>query len=238
MRQRLKGLFEASRQSLGSRRLTRLLCREGLPVGRYRVRRLMKTMGLNVKTKRRFRITTDSKHRLPISDNVLDRRFTPEAVNRAWASDITYVWTLEGWLYLAVVIDLHSRRVVGWSMAKCMDKALVIRALMMAIALRQPPPGLIHHSDRGSQYASQQYQQLLKTHEIVSSMSRKGNCWDNAPVERFFSSLKREWIGDQWYQTREQAIADIRDYLVGYYNSCRLHSTLGYMTPINFEKSA
>lgn len=238
LRQRLKELFFASRESAGSRTLARLLRAEGFRIGRYRVRRLMKSMGLVVKPKRRFRVTTDSNHGLPVAQNVLDRQFSPCAINRVWASDITYVWTVEGWLYLAVVIDLYSRRVVGWAMSNRADKALVIRALMMAIAMRQPPPGLIHHSDRGSQYASRMYQQLLNAHAMIPSMSRKGNCWDNAPVERFFGSLKREWIGDRLYQTRDQAIADIRDYIVGYYNSRRLHSTLGYVTPISFEKCA
>jgi len=147
-----------------------------------------------------------------------------------------YLWTQEGWVYLAVVIDLYSRRVVGWAMDRRMKKALVIRALLMAINLRQPPPGLLHHSDRGSQYASHAYQALLKQHGMVSSMSRKGNCWDNAPIERFFSSLKREWTGDRWYRSRQDAMADVREYVAVYYNSKRLHSTLGYMTPMNYEK--
>ncbi len=143
----------------------------------------------------------------------------------------------EGWVYLAVVIDLYSRRVVGWSIDRRMKKALVIRALMMAINLRQPPPGLIHHSERGSQYASHTYQTLLKQHGMICSMSRKGNCWDNAPVERFFSSLKREWTGDRLYPTRQAAIADVREYVAVYYNSMRLHSTLGYKTPMDYEKT-
>jgi putative transposase len=145
------------------------------------------------------------------------------------------LWTQEGWVYLAVVIDLYSRRVVGWAMDRRMKQALVIRALMMAINLRQPPRGLLHHSDRGSQYASHAYRQLLKQHGMVASMSRKGNCWDNAPVERFFGSLKREWTNCQLYRTRDQAITDDRDYIASYYNSKRLHSTLGCTTPIDYE---
>ena len=140
-------------------------------------------------------------------------------------------------MYLAVVIDLYSRRVVGWAIDRRMKKALVIRALMMAINLRQPPPGLIHHSDRGSQYASHAYQKLLRQHDMITSMSRKGNCWDNAPVERFFSSLKREWTGDRLYRTRQEAIADVREYVAVYYNSQRLHSTLDYKTPLDYEKN-
>ena len=169
---------------------------------------------------------------------MLDRQFNPDAPNKVWGTDITYVWTQQGWLYLAIVIDLYSRRVVGWCVDKRMTKSLVIRALMMAINLRNPPEGLIHHSDRGSQYASRDYQLLLKQTGMVSSMSRKGNCWDNSPVERFFSSLKREWIGDVLYATREHAIADIREYVMMYYNSKRLHSTLNYKTPMDFENES
>ena len=197
----------------------------------------MKKQGLVVKRKRKYKVTTDSNHSFAVADNVLNRAFSPAAPNRVWASDITYLWTQQGWLYLAVVIDLHSRRVVGWSMDRRMHKALVIRALLMAINLRKPPPGLIHHSDRGSQYASREYQKLLKRFGMICSMSRKGNCWDNAPVERFFSSLKREWTGDRLYRTRQEAIADVREYVAVYYNAHRLHSTLGYTTPIDYEKN-
>ena len=167
---------------------------------------------------------------------VLVNQFNSTGPNQVWGTDITYLWTQEGWIYLAVVIDLYSRRVVGWAMDKRMKKALVIRALMMAVNLRKPPRGLIHHSDRGSQYASDTYQRLLKQYGMIASMSRKGNCWDNAPIERFFSSLKREWTGDQLYKTRKEAIADVREYVAVYYNSKRLHSTLGYTTPMNYEK--
>jgi transposase InsO family protein len=236
LRRRMKALFADSRQSLGSRTMSKKLREEGFEVGRYRVQRLMKKLGLVVKSKRRYKATTDSKHQLPVAENVLNRAFSPEAPNQAWGTDITYLWTREGWIYLAVVIDLYSRRVLGWSMDRRMKKALVIRALMMAINLRKPPPGLIHHSDRGSQYASHAYQKLLRQHRMAASMSRKGNCWDNALVERFFSSLKREWTGDRLYRTRQEAIADVREYVVMYYNSKRLHSTLGYRTPMDYEK--
>ena len=167
----------------------------------------------------------------------IESRVSPSAPNQAWGSDITYLWTQQGWIYLAVIIDLYSRRVVGWSIDRRMKKALVIRALMMAVNLRKPPPGLIHHSDRGSQYASHDYQKLLKQHGMICSMSRKGNCWDNSPVERFFGSLKREWTGDRWYRTRQEAIADVREYVAVYYNSRRLHSTLGYSNTMDYEKT-
>lgn len=238
LRSEMKRLFKASRSSLGSRMMCKNLQEIGFCIGREKTRRLMKHMNLIVKQKRKYKVTTDSSHRLPVADNILNRDFNPEQPNQAWGTDITYVWTAEGWLYLAIVIDLYSRRVVGWCIDKRMKKSLVTRALMMAINLRKPKPGLIHHSDRGSQYASHQYQQLLKQHGIIASMSRKGNCWDNAPVERFFSSLKREWIGDQLYMNRENAINDIREYVAVYYNAKRLHSTLGYMTPLNYEKVA
>jgi putative transposase len=236
LRRRMKALFVASRDSLGSRMMMNNLRDEGFEIGRGKTRRLMKVLQLKVKQKRKFKVTTDSKHNFPVARNVLNRDFSPSAPNQAWGTDITYLWTQEGWIYLAVVIDLYSRRVVGWSIDRRMKKALVIRALIMAVNLRKPPPGLIHHSDRGSQYASHDYQKLLKQHGMICSMSRKGNCWDNAPVERFFSSLKREWTGDRWYRTRQEAIADVREYVAMYYNSKRLHSTLGYMTPLNYEK--
>ena len=236
LRRRMRELFKASRDSLGSRTLAEKLREEGFKIGRDRTRRLMKVLSLKVKQKRKYKATTDSKHQLPVAENVLNRQFSPQLPNEVWGADITYLWTQEGWVYLAVVIDLYSRRVVGWAMDRRMKKALVIRALMMAINLRKPPPGLVHHSDRGSQYASHAYQALLRQHGMICSMSRKGNCWDNAPIERFFSSLKREWTGDQCYWTRQEAIADVREYVAVYYNSKRLHSTLGYKTPLDYEK--
>ena len=236
LRRRMKELFRASRDSLGSRTMMKNLREEDFVIGRDRTRRLMKALNLKVKQKRKYKATTDSKHNLPVAENVLNRQFAPQEPNQAWGADITYLWTQEGWVYLAVVIDLYSRRVVGWAMDRRLKKALVIRALLMAINLRKPPAGLLHHSDRGSQYASQAYQALLKQHGMICSMSRKGNCWDNAPIERFFSSLKREWTGDRLYRTRQEAMADVREYVAVYYNSKRLHSTLGYKTPMNYEK--
>ena len=234
---RMKALFAQSRESLGSRGMVRQLRKEGHNIGRYRVRQLMKQLGLMVKIKRRYRVTTQSKHDWPVAGNVLNREFSQASPNRAWVSDITHVWTVQGWLYLAVVMDLYSRRIVGWCMDKTMTQALVIRALMMAINLRQPKAGLIHHSDRGSQYASEAYQALLTQHGVLPSMSRKGNCWDNAVMERFFKSYKEEWIGNNVYRTREAAIQDMQEYMK-YYDSVRLHSTLGYRSPMAFEKQA
>ena len=236
LRRRMKELFAVSRGSLGSRMMMQNLRREGFEIGRDKTRRLMKSLTLKVKQKRKYKVTTDSNHKLPVAGNVLNRDFSPSAPNQAWGTDITFLWTQQGWIYLAVVIDLYSRRVVGWCIDRRMKKALVIRALMMAVNLRKPPPGLICHSVRGSQYASHDYQKLMKQHGMICSMSRKGNCWDNAPVERFFSSLKREWTGDLLYRTRQEAIADVREYVAVYYNSKRLHSTLGYMTLMNYEK--
>lgn len=231
---RMKALFAESRDSLGSRQLMKQLRKEGFEIGRYRVRRLMKKLRLAVRRKKRFVVTTDSNHKEPVADNLLNREFRPAAMNQAWTTDITYIWTLQGWVYLAVVLDLYSRRVVGWSIDRHMETALVMRALMMAVNLRNPESGLLHHSDRGCQYASKAYRQLLAQHQMICSMSRKGNCWDNAPTERFFSSLKREWLTGNIYSTQEAAVADVRAY-VDYYNSRRLHTTLGDRTPIEFE---
>ena len=231
---RMKALFAQSRGSLGSRGMVRQLYKEGHRLGRYRVRRLMKRLGLVVKIKRQYRVTTQSRHDLPVAGNVLNREFTQARPNQVWVADITYVWTVQGWLYLAVVMDLYSRRIVGWCMERTMTQALAIRALTMAINLRQPKAGLIHHSDRGSQYASEAYQTLLKQHGILPSMSRKGNCWDNAVMERFFKSYKEEWIDDRVYHTRAAAIRDMHEYMK-YYDGVRLHSTLGYRTPMEYE---
>ena len=222
----------------GSPRVHQQLRAQGIHVARKRVARLMRVHGMRAQRPPRRLRTTDSRHGEPVAENLLGRNFSATVGNQKWVSDITYISTRQGWLYLAVVIDLYSRRVVGWSMDKRQTKSLVIRALMMAVNMRKPSVGLIHHSDRGSQYASLKYQASLKQHGIVCSMSRKGNCWDNAVVERFFSSLKREWIRDNLYRTREEAIRDVRAYIVTWYNSRRPHSTLGYKSPIEFEKCA
>lgn len=234
---RMKALFNESRKSLGSRQLMKNLRKEGFKIGRYKTRNLMKKLALEVKRKKRFVLTTDSKYNEPVAENLLNRQFRPDGMNRVWTTDISYLWTRKGWVYLAVVIDLYSRRVVGWHVDDTMKNSLIARALMMAVNLRKPPQGLLHHSDRGSQYASKEYQQLLKSYSFICSMSRKGNCWDNSPTERFFSSLKREWTTGVDYLDKETAMRDVKKY-ISYYNGTRLHTTINDMTPIQFEKCA
>ena len=198
----------------------------------------MREAGVWVRYRRRYRVTTDSDHHQPVFPNRLERDFEVQEPNQVWASDITYVWTHEGWLYLAVVIDLYSRKVVGWSLGKRLTSSLVCDALRMAVWNRRPPKGqLIHHSDRGVQYASKAFRKLLEGQGIAGSMSRKGDCWDNAVVESFFGTLKSERVHWQSYQTREQARADIVEYITMFYNSHRLHSYLGYQSPDEFERN-
>lgn len=232
----VRAAFAASHQSYGSRRMVAELANRGVRVGRYKVRRLMRQAGLKPVWKRRFVHTTDSKHGLPIAANVLARQFNPTAPNKAYVSDITYVRTGAGWLYLAVVIDLFSRKVIGWAMAPSMPAKLVCDALHMAVQQRRPGQGLIVHSDRGSQYASAQYQALLDSHGFVCSMSRKGNCWDNAVAERFFLNLKMERVWQRQYANHAEAKLDIAAYIVGFYNSERLHSVLGNLPPSVYER--
>ena len=232
---RLQAAFAACGRSYGRRRLSAALQNQGFKVGRHRVRTLMRINALRPIWKRKFIHTTDSRHALPIADNILDRQFAPDAANRAWVSDITYIRTRSGWLYLAAVLDLFSRKVVGWAMAPNMPAELVCAALQMAIAQRQPPAGLIVHSDRGSQYASDTHRALLTRHGLIASMSRKGNCWDNAVMERFFLNLKMERVWQQDYANHSEALRDVTDYIVGFYNSTRLYSTLGYLPPNAYE---
>lgn len=201
------------------------------------VAKLMHDNDIRAKTARKFRATTDSKHKLPVAENLLQRQFNPEGPNQVWVADITYIPTREGWLYLAAVEDLFSRLVVGWSMADHMESRLVVDALKMAIARRLPEEGLLTHSDRGSQYASEHYQTLLLDHGIECSMSEKGQCWDNAPMESFFGTLKKELVHDEDYHTREQAKSSIFEFIEGFYNTTRRHSSLGYQSPAHFEKS-
>jgi transposase InsO family protein len=235
----LKAAFTESGRSYGSRRLRVALANRGIVTTRYRVRTLMRINGLRPVWKRKFIHTTDSKHTLPIANNVLDRQFSPEAANQAWVADITYIRTRSGWLYLAAVMDLFSRKIVGWAMAPSMPAELVCAALQMAIAQRQPAAGLIVHTDRGSQYASELHRDLLVHHHLLASMSRKGNCWDNAVMERFFLNLKMERVWQTNYANHAEAMRDITDYIVVFYNSTRLHSTLGYLPPNAYElKSA
>ena len=204
-------------------------------MGRYRVRTLMREAGLRTSWKRKFVATTNSRHALPVAQNILNRQFDVAEPNRAWVSDLTYIRTDQGWLYLAAVLDLYSRKVVGWSTASSMPTTLVASALRMALQQRRPAPGLVLHSDRGSQYASEEYQALLSQHHVVCSMSRKGNCWDNSVMERFFLSLKMERVRQRRYANHDEAKADIHHYIVAFYNSARLHSTLGYLSPVAYE---
>lgn len=231
----IKAASEVGRGSYGSPRVHRELRAQGRRISRKRVARLMRQEGIVARKKRRFRKTTDSKHSQPIAPNVLARNFNVELPDTAWVTDVTYVWTHEGWLYLAVILDLFSRRVVGWAASANNDRALAISALDRATSARAPAAGLVHHSDRGSVYASGDYGDALASIGAVKSMSRKGDCWDNAVAESFFATIKGEMIDHEDYQTRAAAIAAIGDYVDGFYNPCRRHSSIGYVSPIEFE---
>lgn len=234
---RIRAIHAETRQCYGSRRMTRALQAEGFQVGRYKVRRLMKEAGVSVKRRStRKPQTTDSHHDYAVAPNILNREFDVAKPNETWVGDITYLWTQEGWLYLAVLLDLYSRKVVGWSLSSHVDSELVQGALEMAIGRRHPQAGLIHHTDRGSQYASHAYRDILRDHAMVCSMSGKGDCLDNAVAERFFGSLKRERISNRHYETRQEARDDVIDYIEMFYNSTRLHSYLGYASPNEYEK--
>ena len=227
-----------SRRRYGSPRVHAALLAEGQRVGRNRVARLMRRHGIAVRTKRCFRVTTDSKHGFPVAPNLLDRKFTAPGPNKVWLADMTYIPTGEGWLYLAVVLDLFSRKVVGWAMRETMAQELTLSALQMAITNRKPGPGLLQHSDRGSQYAAHDYRRLLAKHGMLCSMSRKGNCWDNAPMESFFGSLKTELEEDGPFLTRQHARSTLFSFLEVFYNRTRLHSAIGYKTPADMEQLA
>ena len=227
-----------SRGIYGSPRIHRDLRACGLRIARKRVERLMRESGLKGRQKRRFHRTTDSRHELPIAPNQLAQQFDPPAPNQVWAGDVTYIATEQGWLYLAVILDLFSRRVVGWSTSAINDRHLVVRALRNAIRKRRPPSGLLHHSDRGSPYASADYAAVLREHAIDASMSRTGNCYDNAVVESFFGSLKTELGGADSYPSRLVAAAAVGDYIENFYNPQRRHSRLNYLSPIEFELRA
>lgn len=221
----------------GSPRVHAELVARGKPCCVNTVAGLMRERGVAAKTKRKFRCTTDSNHGRPVAENVLGRRFEPEAADRAWTADITSIPTREGWLYLAAVEDLHSRRIVGWAMGERIDSRLVVDALEMAVARRLPGAGLLAHSDRGSQYASEHYQRVLAGHGITCSMSRRANCWDNAPMESFFATLKKELVHDEDYVTREEARASLFEFIEVFYNRVRRHSALGYKSPIEYERA-
>lgn len=232
---KIEEIHQGSRRTYGSPRVFRVLKGMGESCGKTKVERLMKKHGIRAKTKRKFRVTTDSKHNLPVVENLLKRDFSPEKPNATWASDITYVWTREGWLFLAVIIDLFSRQVVGWSMSERMTKELVLSSLRMAYFRRKPGKGLIFHSDRGSQYCSYDFRSALTSYSMIQSQSRKGDCWDNAPTESFFHTLKTELIYDEVFETRDGAIRKIFEWMEVFYNRQRLHSTLGYNTPVDYE---
>ncbi len=220
----------------GAPRVLESLQKSGHPTSRKRVARLMREQGLAGRKKRRFCVTTDSDHSLDTAPNVLQRRFDPDAPNTAWAADITYLPTHEGWLYLAIVLDLWSRRIVGWSMSEFIDTELALSALRMAIDTRRPMPGLVHHSDRGTQYAATDYRHALDENGLICSMSRRANCWDNAVAESFFGTLKVELVGDRTFRSRMEARQAVFKYIEAFYNSRRLHSSLGYRSPAEFEK--
>jgi putative transposase len=235
---KIKAIHKSSRKIYGLLKIHQELLSSGCKVNKKRVFRLMRTNDIRSIRKKKTRATTNSKHNMPVASNLLKRNFTVVAPNKVWVSDITYVPTNEGWLYLATVMDLFSRRIVGWSMDSHMKTELVADALKMAISMRHPRAELIHHSDRGCQYASNDYQELLKQNNMICSMSRKGDCWDNAVMESFYSNLKSEVLHHNIYKNRKEAKKDIFDYIEVFYNRQRLHSTLGYKTPVGFEALA
>jgi transposase InsO family protein len=236
LRVQLRQAYAAHRGRYGSPRLHQVLRAHGARIGRKRVMRLMRLDHLRARPRRRFRVTTDSAHRWAVAPNRLDRQFAVAAPNRVWAGDVTYLATTDGWLYLAVVIDLYARRVVGWATRTTLDSELACAALHLAVGTRRPPAGLLHHSDRGSLYASDRYQELLRQCGFVPSMSRAGDCFDNAVVESFFSTLKAEIGRDHW-PSRLAAQRDVAHYIDSYYNRQRLHSTIDYQTPAAREQA-
>ncbi len=230
----LRRLFKLNRKRYGYRRIHKVAQKE-IPCGKHRVARLMRQDGLKVPQGRTRTITTQSKHRRVVAPNILGREFTTAAPNLIWLSDITFVPTDQGWLYLAVVLDLYARRVVGWAMESYLADLLTRKALKMALRRRHPTPALLHHSDQGSQYASQEYRRLLMSNQATISMSRKKDVWDNAPMESFFATLKKELIHREHYQTRIEAKSNLFEYIEGFYNPVRIHSTIQYYSPIEYE---
>ena len=234
---KIQDIYYGSKQRYGSPRITAELKAKGIRTSCHRVARIMREHGLKSKMyRKRYKIrTTDSRHRLPIAKNLVNMNFTPEKKEILWASDITYIRTKEGWLYLSVIVDLYSRRIIAWSTSERIDELLVIKTLDKAIRIRKPGEGLIFHSDRGSQYASYKVRNILSENHILQSMSSTGNCYDNAAVESFFSTLKKELVYQETYQTREEAEMSLFNYIEVFYNRFRRHSTLGYLSPENFE---
>jgi putative transposase len=236
LHRRMKQLFEQSRQSLGSREMMKKMREEGFEIGRYKTRKLMRKLGLKVTQRIAYKVTTKRKHSDSVADNLLNQNFNPIAPNEVWAGDVTYLKTGEGWMYLAIVMDLYSRRIVGWHIDKRMTTDLVNKAIIKAYNLRQPPKGLVFHSDRGSQYTSKRHRKLLAGYGLRASMGDVGACWDNAVVERFFGSLKHDWILKIAQPTREHMKQDVGDY-IRYYNLERLHTANGNQSPISYENS-
>lgn len=234
----IRGIHAESRGTYGSPRVHAALQAQGQRVGIHRVARLMRAGAIRAKTVKKWRATTDSAHAHPAAPHTLNRQFAVTQPNRVWAGDITYVWTAEGWLYLAVVLDLYSRRVIAWGMSSRLTQDLATTALTMAVAHRRPAEGVLHHTDRGSQYAATTYRELLASYGLTASMSRRGNCWDNAVVESFFHTLKTELVHHRSYQTREEARQEIFEWIEVFYNRTRRHSTLGYRSPAEFEAMA
>jgi transposase InsO family protein len=232
----IKDIFAKNRNVYGARRILKELAKKGIKISRRRVRKLMVAAGLVCKTRRKFRVTTDSNHNRPVAPDLLKRQFHVAAPNRYWVGDITYIPTQNGWLYLAVVIDLYSRQIVGWSMSNRMQAKLVNDALLMALWQRKPASGLIWHTDRGCQYASESHRRILKQHKIIQSMSRKGNCWDNAVSESFFGTLKTELTHHCKFKNQQEAKNVIFEYIEVFYNRIRTHSANNYLAPVEFEK--
>jgi transposase InsO family protein len=235
----IRKIHAGKRRVYGSPRVHEHLEKQGVRCGRKRIERLMRENGIRAKQGKKFKpITTDSKHGLPVAPNILNRQFHRERPNEVWVADITYIPTEEGWMYLAVIMDLFSRRIVGWAMGDRLSRHLALRAFDMAVQRRHPPRGLIHHSDRGSQYASRDYQKRLKKYGMICSMSRKGCCYDNAPMESWFHSLKVELVQDEKFRTRREAMAAIFEYMEVFYDRQRIHTALGGLTPAEIEELA
>jgi len=233
--EKIREAHKLSRRTYGSPRIAQELKENNIPCGKNRVARLMRLEGIYAKTKRRFRVTTHSDHKLPVAENLLNRRFETDRPNKVWLSDITYIRTREGWLYLSAVLDLYNRQIIGWSMEDRLTQDLVLQAFRQALLRRKPDPGVVFHSDRGSQYAAQAFRSILKQHQFSQSMSAKGNCYDNAVMESFFHTLKTEVVYFERYRTRAQARQSIFEYIEVFYNRIRRHSSLGYLSPLEFE---
>jgi len=233
--ERIRSIYEQRKRVYGCLRITAELKKEGFNCSKNRVARLMRKQGITARSKKRFKVTTNSKHHLPVSSNLVEMQFNPREKNSLWTTDITYIWTREGWLYLSVILDLWSRTVISWDADRSMDENLVIKPLEKALRDRKPNSELIFHSDRGSQYASQRLRNILKENNITQSMSSKGNCYDNAPTESFFSTLKRELVYRQNFKTRDEAKQSLFEYIEIFYNRQRSHSSLGYLSPLQFE---